>query len=214
MANNEQKSIAISTIPIPKLTVVMNNFICNTINHLNKLSVKGDEKLAEFDKKLNDLEIMTTLLEAKLNSLPEKITSTYPPLQPVDLPGLTPPISIPNTNYDLNSGSGSGVPVPPPEPPHPDSDDQTEEDKKLNENVGQQPPENPPDGEGGGEDLSPEDALENFLKAHEKYRNLNKMLNMGVPSIQLRQKAKMNGFDMDILEELVTLAQKVNPNIS
>ena len=61
MANNEQnKSIGISTIPIGKLTVVMNNFISNTINHLNKLSVKGDEKLAEFDKKLDDLEIMTT----------------------------------------------------------------------------------------------------------------------------------------------------------
>ena len=222
MANNEQKSIAISTIPIPKLTVVMNNFICNTINHLNKLSVKGDEKLAEFDKKLNDLEIMTTLLEAKLNSLPEKITSTYPPLQPVDLPGLTPTISIPipDTNYDLNSGSGSSVPVPPPEPPKSDLDNQTAKNKKLNENAendendGQQPLENQTEGEGGGENLSPQDALENFLKAHEKYRNLNKMLNLGVPSIQIRQKAKMNGFDMDVLEELISLAQKVNPSIS
>ena len=51
MVNNEQKSLTKSTIPITKLTVLMNNFICNIITHLNKLSVKGDEKLAEFDKK-------------------------------------------------------------------------------------------------------------------------------------------------------------------
>ena len=63
----------------------MNNFILNTINHLNKISVKGDEKLQEFDEKLNDLEIMTTLLESKLNSLPANITSTYPEIQQVYL---------------------------------------------------------------------------------------------------------------------------------
>ncbi len=119
---NEQKSLAISTIPIPKLTVLMNNFICNTVTHLNKLSVKGDEKLAEFDKKLNDLEIMTTLLEAKLNSLPEKITSTYPPIEPT---------SLIDVNHDISNsipGSGSDVPVPPPEPPEPDQDNQNLED--------------------------------------------------------------------------------------
>ena len=44
--SNDQKIVSISTIPLTKLTIVMNNFIANTITHLNKLSVKGDEKLA------------------------------------------------------------------------------------------------------------------------------------------------------------------------
>ena len=117
----------VCTIPLAKLTVVMNNFIANTITHLNKLSVKGDEKLAQFDTKLNDLDVMTTLLEAKLNSLPEKITSTYPPLEEVNLDDIN-PINIQNpsevgdnSGQDSNviSGSGSGVPVPPPPPPPP-----------------------------------------------------------------------------------------------
>ena len=95
----------ITTIPLTKLTVVINNFIANTITHLNKLSVKGDQKLSEFDNKLNDLDAMTTLLEAKLNSLPEKITSTYPPLQDVSLDDLN-PIQIPS------SGTGESVPQP------------------------------------------------------------------------------------------------------
>ena len=127
MANNEQKTITISTIPIPKLTLVMNNFITNTVNHLNKLSVKGDEKLAEFDKKLNDLEIMTTLLEAKLNSLPEKITSTYPPLEKLDLDDITPVISSP---VPVDNGPGNGDPIPPPPPPQ-DQKNQDGEDKKM-----------------------------------------------------------------------------------
>ena len=88
--SNDQKMISIEPIPLTKLTVVINNFIANTITHLNKLSVKGEEKLSEFDNKLNDLDAMTTLLEAKLKSLPENITSTYPPLEPVNLDDIIP----------------------------------------------------------------------------------------------------------------------------
>ena len=94
--SNDQKMISIEPIPLTKLTVVINNFVANTITHLNKLSVKGEEKLSEFDNKLNDLDAMTTLLEAKLKSLPENITSTYPPLEPVNLDDIIPiePIQV------------------------------------------------------------------------------------------------------------------------
>ena len=208
MANNE-KAIAISTIPIPKLSALMNNFICNTVTHLNKLSVKGDEKLAEFDKKLNDLEIMTTLLEAKLNSLPEKITSTYPQLQQCNLDDVNPII---NSNVNV---SESGPVPPPPSPPtgnEPAQNNQNEEDKKENEN-GEQPKVG--EGEGGeGEGGDPAENLENFLKNHEKYRTLYKMLKMGVPIMGVQQKAQVNGFDMDLLKELIDKVKKVLPNIS
>ena len=77
MANNEQKkTIPLSTIPTQKLTVVLYNFIVNTVNHLNKLSLNVDVKLSEFDKKMNDLEVMTTLFEANLESLPDEIKFT------------------------------------------------------------------------------------------------------------------------------------------
>ena len=123
----ESRTIPVDTIPLPKLAIVMNNFIANTINHLNKLSVKGDEKLAEFDNKLDDLDRMTTLLESKLFSLPEKITSTYPPLEECGLDDLIivdKPIEIthsqdPSDNLQqgiVSSGTGSTVPPPPPPP--------------------------------------------------------------------------------------------------
>ena len=210
----EQKTITISTIPIPKLTTLMNNFICNTITHLNKLSVKGDEKLAEFDKKLNDLEIMTTLLESKLNSLPEKITSTYPQLQQCNLDDVNPIINNPVIVENVNESESGPVP-PPSSPPYVNEiaqNNKNEEDKKENEN-GEQPKEG--EGEGGeGEGGDPAENLENFLKSHENYRNLYKMIKMGVPIMAVEQKAKVNGFDMDLLEVLIDKAKKVNPNIS
>jgi hypothetical protein len=189
--SNDQKVISITTIPLTKLTVVVNNFIANTITHLNKLSVKGDEKLAEFDNKLDDLDAMTTLLEAKLFSLPEKITSTYPQLEPVILPDIDPsigsnPVQIAPDNSNQNSSSNSpAISVPPPPPPPP-------------------PPEN----------LSPEDDLENFLKENETLRTLHKMIKVGVPTMQVSMKAKMNGFNMELVEILFEKEKKINPNIS
>ena len=215
MANNE-KAIAISTIPIPKLSALMNNFICNTVTHLNKLSVKGDEKLAEFDKKLNDLEIMTTLLEAKLNSLPEKITSTYPQLQQCNLDDVNPIIianPVSSSNVDEASGAGSGGPEVPPSPypnlDEPPKDNQNIEDKQPKKGEG----EGGEGGEGEGEGGDPAENLENFLKSHESFRNLYKMIKLHVPLAGVRQKAKMNGFDMDVLEELIDKASKVDPSI-
>ena len=198
MASNEQRQIAISTIPIPKLTALMNNFICNTITHLNKLSVKGDEKLAEFDKKLNDLEIMTTLLEAKLNSLPEKFTSAYPPLEKASLDSPFMGNFIPNPDIKEETDPVVDVPNPPPDG----------EKGKPDQAIGGEG-----EGEGGGEDMSPEDALENFLQKNEDYRSMYKLLKIGANINQVQQKVTINGLDMDIFNELITLARKVHPNI-
>jgi hypothetical protein len=209
MANNEKNNtIAISTIPIGKLSVVMNNFISNTINHLNKLSVKGDEKLAEFDKKLDDLEIMTTLLEAKLNSLPEKITSTYPPLEPCILEDIILKGSSQNYNVGVNEGNGSSIP--PPDQPHSsETESEPEEKEKEKEKMDREQPIDE-----GGDNISPEDDLEKFLNDNPKFRDLYKMLKLGVPIAGVKMKAKMNGIDMAKTEELIDKAQKVNPNIS
>ena len=211
---SDAKIIPVNTIPLPKLAIVMNNFIANTINHLNKLSVKGDEKLAEFDNKLNDLDIMTTLLESKLNSLPEKITSNYPPIEQCNLDD---PITITITsdlgsNSDNKSGSGSTVPPPPPPPPPPPvPDDKPKTDVHPDDVADGQDPDE--DGE-IGENMSPEDDLEDFLKNNESLRNIYKMLKLGVPSMQVEGKARMNGTNMDLFKILLEKAKKVNPNIN
>ena len=194
--------MSITPIPLTKLSVVMNNFITNTLTHLNKLSVKGDEKLAEFDQKLNDLDVMTTLLEAKLNSLPEKITSGYPDIPVVKFDDLNPKI-IKQPEPQMQNAQSSSQ--------ENDQDQyQNQEDEPQKEEMQEDEEEEP---EKEGEGLSPEEALENFLQKHENFRNIYKMLKMGVPPQAVEQKVKVNALDLDVYNELLDKAKKVLPNL-
>ena len=201
--SNDQKMVSISTIPLSKLSVIMNNFVANTITHLNKLSVKGDEKLAEFDKKLNDLDVMTTLLEAKLNSLPEKITSTYPPLNEVNLDDII-PVIIQNPPQPVEQ---------PPEPPVPTIPDNGKDSKGKQEEGETLPTNGEEIVHEEEENLTPQQELDKFLDEHENLKSTYKLLKMGIPTMQVEQKARMNGANLDEITELFELAKKVDPNI-
>ena len=200
---SEQKMVTISTIPISKLSIIMNNFVANTITHLNKLSVKGDEKLAEFDKKLNDLDVMTTLLEAKLNSLPEQITSTYPPIQECGLDDIIPVI--------INN-------PPPKEDNHEDKQDEAQieqqQDDNKDQNGNQQVNEEQTlRQEEVVEELTPQQELDKFLEEHDYLRDTYKLLKMSIPYAQIEQKAGIKGLDVEEIKALYELAKKANPNI-
>ena len=201
--SNEQKMVSISTIPLSKLSVIMNNFVANTITHLNKLSVKGDEKLAEFDKKLNDLDVMTTLLEAKLNSLPEKITSTYPPLAEVNLDDII-PVIIQNPPQPVEQ---------PPEPPVPIIPDEDKDNKGKQEEGETLPTNGEETVHVEEENLTPQQELDKFLDEHENLKSTYKKLKIGIPTIQVEQKAILNGANLDEITKLFELAKKVDPNI-
>jgi len=209
---SEQKMVTISTIPISKLSIIMNNFVANTITHLNKLSVKGDEKLAEFDKKLNDLDVMTTLLEAKLNSLPEQITSTYPPIQECGLDDIIPVIiNNPEDNHEDNP--------PPKEDNHKDKQDegqiehQQQDDNKDQNGNQQENEEQKPKQEEVVEELTPQQELDKFLEEHDYLRDTYKLLKMSIPYAQIEQKAGIKGLDVEEIKALYELAKKANPNI-
>ena len=201
---SEQKMVTISTIPISKLSIIMNNFVANTITHLNKLSVKGDEKLAEFDKKLNDLDVMTTLLEAKLNSLPEQITSTYPPIQECGLDDIIPVI--------INN------PPPKEEDNHEDKPDEGRSEQQQDDNKDpngnqQVNEEQKPKQEEVVEELTPQQELDKFLEEHDHLRDTYKLLKMSIPYAQIEQKAGIKGLDVEEIKVLYELAKKANPNI-
>ena len=203
---SEQKMVTISTIPISKLSIIMNNFVANTITHLNKLSVKGDEKLAEFDKKLNDLDVMTTLLEAKLNSLPDKITSTYPPLEECGLDDINPVIII----------------NPPPPPPKEEEkkdeqkNEQSQEQQESNNNQNENQPTNEveeQEQEEVVEELTPQQELDKFLEEHDYLRDTHKLLKMKIPYAAIEQKAGIKGLNVEEIKVLYELAKKVDPSI-
>ena len=211
---SEQKMVTISTIPISKLSIIMNNFVANTITHLNKLSVKGDEKLAEFDKKLNDLDVMTTLLEAKLNSLPEQITSTYPPIQECGLDDIIPVIiNNPPPKEDNHEDN-----PPPKEDNHKDKKDegkseQLQDDNKDQNGNQQENEEQKQKQEDVVEELTPQQELDKFLEEHDYLRDTYKLLKMSIPYAQIEQKAGIKGLDVEEIKVLYELAKKANPNI-
>jgi hypothetical protein len=207
MSNNNdvKKTIPQNTIPTSKLAVILNNFIVNTTNHLNKLSVNVDEKLSEFDKKMNDLEIMTTLFESKLESLPDEIKSTFPPLQPCNLDDVNPTFSASNLNPSIQQGNN---PAQAQNENQENKENQEGENKEGNEE--EEKKEEQPEEE---KELTPEDELNKFLDEHEDVRQMYKMLKLGVPSFGVMQKAQMNGYDINIVQELIDKAKKVNPNI-
>ena len=144
---------------------------------------------------------MTTLLEAKLNSLPDNITSKYPPLEPVNLDNIIPikPIKV----------------IPKKEPQEKDNNNQQSHQSENNENEKeeQKEDEQKPE-EGNNENLSPKEDQENFLNENEGLRDLYKKLKLGIPSFQLFMKAKMNGHQENLLNDLLEKAKKVNSNIS
>ena len=218
-SNNDLKKIAPqNVIPTTKLTVILNNFIINTTNHLNKLSTNVDEKLSEFDKKMHDLEIMTSLFEAKLESLPDEIKSTFPPLQPCNLDDVNPTFSASEVNPNINQqqnveNQGQNV----------ENQGQNEENQGQNEENQGQNMENQEQEKIGenaedkkeeeNQELSPEEDLNKFLEEHSELQSLYKMLKFGVPIIGVTQKANSLGCDMDLVNELFDKAKKVNSSI-
>ena len=178
-SNDLKKTMPQNTIPTQKLTVILNNFIVNTTNHLNKLSINVDEKLSEFDKKMNDLEIMTSLFESKLESLPEEIKSTFPPLQPCNLDDVNPNFSSNDNNVNIKQEQNEE-----------ETQVQNQEEEKKEEEI--QEEEKKEEIVEEQVEMSPEEELNKFLEQHSELQNLYKMLKLGVPVIAVTQKAQIN----------------------
>ena len=211
--NDMKKLIPQNTIPTPKLTVILNNFMVNTVNHLNKLSYNVDERLSEFDKKMNDIEIMTTLFEAKLESLPEEIKSTFPPLQPCSLDDVNPNFSVNNENNNFVQEKNEEMNKA--ENKEENKEIQEEEKKEENNNIIEEEKKEEIIQENVDEnkELSPQEELDQFLSEHTEIQNLYKMLKLGVPSVGVIQKAQLNQLNMDLVNELIDKAKKANPSI-
>ena len=199
-SNDLKKTMPQNTIPTQKLTVILNNFIVNTTNDLNKLSINVDEKLSEFDKKMNDLEIMTSLFESKLESLPEEIKSTFPPLQPCNLDDVNPNFSSNDNNVNIKQEQNEE-----------ETQVQNQEEEKKEEEI--QEEEKKEEIVEEQVEMSPEEELNKFLEQHSELQNLYKMLKLGVPVIAVTQKAQINQMNMDLVNELIDKAKKVYSSI-
>ncbi|GMH47969.1 hypothetical protein TL16_g10279 [Triparma laevis f. inornata] len=58
-------------LPPSKVTLLLNNFILSTTRFLNAFVTAADEKIRNVSEKITDMEVMMSILEAKLASVPE-----------------------------------------------------------------------------------------------------------------------------------------------
>ena len=63
----------IESIELPKTLMLVNNFILVTTEFLNNLSEMCDRKLAKVSTKIGQLEVLASVLETKLDSIPETL---------------------------------------------------------------------------------------------------------------------------------------------
>ena len=180
--NNEKnsgKNLIVNTIPLSKLTVILNEFIVNTVNHMNKyiiydfrMSVYVESKLSNFNKKLRDIDTMVSLLEAKFDSLPPEVTSKFPQVNnSVNFEFISKEEANTQINVDIIKEN-----IIKPE-------EKMEENKVITEE----------------EEQTPQKALNDFLEKtnSEEINGLFKMLKYGVPEQALIQKATIGQMNLD-----------------
>eukprot|EP00124_Ichthyophonus_hoferi_P001363 Ihof_evm11s68 gene=Ihof_evmTU11s68 len=106
------------TIPHQQLLYTINQFVIHTVGFLNQFSGTCERKLTDCSYRLQKLETFMTLLEAKLDSLPDppdiSTASHLPPHSPtvegnnivsnqVEIPSLSPPESINKTELNAET---------------------------------------------------------------------------------------------------------------
>jgi len=104
----------------------LNHFITHSVRFLNRFSCVCEEKLAELSHKIQRIEIMMSILEAKLASIPglEDVTvSTPAPGQPGDTTAASAP--APGPASDTPQTATEGPLAPPTEGPAPEPEKPT-----------------------------------------------------------------------------------------
>lgn len=189
----------VESIGHARIMASINQFTERTVDFLNRFSNICDMKLLEVSQRINNIEILTKILESKLESVKGLGFVPGQPLPPSSAP--SPQAGVPQPP----AADGAPAPLPPPPPPGAGAD-------------GQAPPPPPPpdgaappaegeavaDGEGQaaeGENAEPE-ADPNDVRNDPRYAPYLKYLKIRVPLIAFRQKMIDEGLDPTLLENL------------
>ena len=150
----------------------------------------SETKLNIIDKKIKEIDIMVSLLESKLNSLPEDITSKYPPLQQCSLNDITPELIIPNITT-LVSKPEEKKEDKPIDPATQANQENIQVEEVKTEVVVEE--EKKPE--------TPEEKLKAFLEKHQEddVDKYYKMLKFGIPPEAVIQKAIFTGFNKELI---------------
>lgn len=99
-------------IPIQTTLLFVNNFIVNTTKFLNTFSESCDIKLSNISSKINNLDIVLSVLEAKLNSVPGLETDDIPmptSSATASSQNTTEPTTAQSAQQESGGGGGGGA---------------------------------------------------------------------------------------------------------
>ncbi|KAH0566910.1 WASH complex subunit 3 [Cotesia glomerata] len=162
----------------------INHFIVTTVSFLNKFALTCEEKLYDFENKLQKLEAAVVILESRLASVP----------------GLD--IKSPNKDCDkkeYETADKNPVEAAPATPEAKDPVGQDEADTK-------------PDVESTKGQVQNHEVSDNLeqISSHPVYQKYFKMVNFGVPKPAVKIKMKQEGLDPDLLDDPQRLIPKIN----
>lgn len=155
---------------------------------------------------------MVTLLESKLNSLPTDITSKYPPLVHCSLNEINPEINLIGLNSNLLQENSSKeikeisnppqIQVIPVENVNSEISPENKDEKLIEQNK-IEPIEPIPE----PIEETPEQKLKSFVDQNhsEDLERLLKMLKFGIQEPAVLQKARLTGFDMEIVKVIYNI---------
>jgi hypothetical protein len=166
---------SLDSIGHTRLMASINQFAERTVDFLNRFSHIADLKLLDVSERIQNLEILTTILESKLQSINGLNFTPGQALPPPSAP-IPPPPSSPG---------GAAPPPPPPPPPGSVSDSSPPHDSSP-EDI----PESPP--EASGPPSKRDDPA---------YAKFFKLKAIGVPLAALRPKMIEEGLDPDALND-------------
>jgi hypothetical protein len=171
----------VESIGHSRIMASINQFAERTVDFLNRFSTISDLKLLEVSERIQNLEVLTSILEKKLQSI-EGLNFT--PGQPLPPPAPTAP----------DQGAPAGVPLPPPPPPPPPPPGGSPSPAPS---PAEPSPESAPEGE-----AAPEEApAAPSIRDDPAYARYFKLKSIGVPLAALRPKMIAEGLDPDVLND-------------
>lgn len=169
----------VEALPYKKTVAMVNNFIINTTQFLNRFAYLCEKKLTDVDRNIQRLEITMNILEQKLASIPGLEGIQGAPAQQqqqaqTQVAAPTAAAAAPTTQAPANIPTpppppGAAVPAPVPVAAAPAVVASSASDGVTNQN-------------------------------DPRFARFFKMLKIGVPAAQIRQKMMFEGVDPDILD--------------
>lgn len=187
-----------------------------------------EDKLFHFDNKLKELEVMVSLFESKLNSLPSDITSKFPEMTSEKLGDFTNLTQINNVNNaNINTASQdnaansncSQTNVNPQPPQNLDSNNnqiqQTTEQQQPEQNVTNQNNENVENNQNPEEEVveeTPQSKIDKLIDEDKRLERVYKAAMRKIPSYSLIPQARMSGVSEESITQLLDLYKQIDIN--